>query len=65
VLPAENHTLLAGAIREAVEAYKNQHQATDRLIIHFYKRMSNREMATIIRQLKSIDKNIPIIIVYH
>ena len=63
VLPAENHTLLAGAIREAVEAYKNQHQATDRLIIHFYKRMSNREMATIIRQLKSIDKNIPIIIV--
>jgi hypothetical protein len=63
VLPANNHKLLAGAIREAVESYKNQHQETERLIIHFYKRMSQKEISPIIRQLKSIDKNIPIIIV--
>lgn len=63
VLPADNPKLLAGAIREAVEAYKDQHEKTERLIIHFYKRMSNREMAPIIRQLKAIDKNIPIVIV--
>ena len=63
VLPADNHKLLAGAIREAVEEYKNQHQETERLIIHFYKRMSNKEIAPIIRQLKSIDNNIPIVII--
>ncbi len=63
VLPADNHKLLAGAIREAVEKYKEQHENTERLVIHFYKRMSNREMAPIIRQLKSIDKAIPIVIV--
>lgn len=63
VLPADNHRLLAGAIREAVEAYKNKHEKTERLIIHFYKRMSNKEIAPIIRQLKSIDNNIPIVIV--
>lgn len=63
VLPADNHRLLAGAIREAVEAYKNQHENTERLIIHFYKRMSNKEIAPIIRQLKSIDDNIPIVII--
>ncbi len=63
VLPADNNRLLAGAIREAVEEYRNQHQETERLIIHFYKRMSNREIVPIIRQLKSIDKNIPIVIV--
>lgn len=63
VLPADNHILLAGAIRAAVEEYKNQHQETKRLIIHFYKRMSNNEVMPIIRQLKSIDNNIPIIIV--
>lgn len=55
--------LLAGAIREAVESYKNEHQETERLIIHFYKRMSNKEILPIIRQLKSIDKNIPIVII--
>lgn len=63
VLPADNHRLLAGAIREAVEEYRNQHQDTERLIIHFYKRMSNREIVPIIKQLKSIDKDIPIVIV--
>jgi hypothetical protein len=62
-LPADNHLLLAGAIREAVESYKKEHQKTERLIIHFYKRMSNKEIAPIIRQLKSIDKNIPIVII--
>lgn len=63
VLPADNHRLLAGAIREAVEEYRNQHQDTERLIIHFYKRMSNSEIVPIIKQLKSIDKDIPIVIV--
>ncbi len=63
VLPADNHQLLAGAIREAVEKYKEQHKKTERLIIHFYKRMNNKEVGLIVRQLKSIDKNIPIIIV--
>lgn len=63
VLPADNHKLLAGAIREAIESYKKEHPETERLIIHFYKRMSNKEIVPIIRQLKSIDKNIPIVIV--
>lgn len=63
VLPAGNHILLAGAIREAVEAYKKQNEKTERLIIHFYKRMNNEEIVPIIRQLKSIDKNIPIVII--
>jgi len=63
ILPADNHILLAGAIRDAVEKYKNQHKKTERLIIHFYKRMNNREIAPIIRNLKSIDKNIPIVII--
>jgi hypothetical protein len=63
VLPADNHKLLAGAIREAIEKYKEQHEKTERLIIHFYKRMSNKEIVPIIRQLKSIGNNIPVIIV--
>lgn len=63
VLPADNHILLAGAIRDAVEKYKEEHEKTERLIIHFYKRMSNKEIAPIIRKLKSIDKDIPIVII--
>jgi hypothetical protein len=63
VLPADNHKLLAGAIREAIEKYKEQHEKTERLIIHFYKRMSNKEIGPIIRQLKSIGNNIPVVIV--
>jgi hypothetical protein len=63
ILPADNHKLLAGAIRVAIEKYKEKHEKTERLVIHFYKRMSNKEIIPIIRQLKSIDKNIPVIIV--
>ncbi|MCL3781159.1 hypothetical protein EMN47_12285 [Prolixibacteraceae bacterium JC049] len=63
VLPADNHILLAGAIREAVEEYKRKHQNTERIIIHFYKRMNKKEEAQIIRQLKAIDTDVPIVIV--
>lgn len=62
-LPADNPQLLAGAIREAVDSYKKQNRETSRLIIHFYKRMSNKEIIPIIHTLKSIDKDIPIVII--
>jgi len=61
--PADNRFLLAGEIRKAVESYRNANKKAERLIIHFYKRMSNKEIAPIISQLRKSTLDIPVIIV--
>jgi len=61
--PAEDLLSLAGSIREAVINYRNTNREAERLVIHFYKRMSNKEIAPIIRQLRSLQLDIPVVIV--
>jgi hypothetical protein len=61
--PARNKFLLAGEIRKAVEVYQKENEKAKRLIIHFYKKMSNREINPIIGQLRSLNIDIRVIIV--
>jgi len=62
-LPADSNVLLAGAIGEAVENYRESHKEAKRIIIHFYKRMSGKELSPIIKTLRSLDCDIPVVIV--
>ena len=54
---------LAGAIQNAIINYKNTIQMPQRLIIHFYKTMSAREVEVIEKALCQLDVEIPIFIV--
>lgn len=61
--PADSPFLLAGEIRKAVEIYRMANKKAERIIIHFYKRMSQKEIGPIIRQLRALNQDIPVIIV--
>ena len=61
--PADNTFLLAGEIRKAVEKYRQPNKKAKRIIIHFYKRMSKKEIDPIIKQLRAIKHDIPVIII--
>lgn len=54
---------LAGAIQEAIINYKNVIQNPQRLIIHYYKDMSEREVEVIEDALYKLDVDIPIFVV--
>jgi hypothetical protein len=62
-LPADNNFLLAGLIKDAVAQYHSQNRKASRIIIHFYKIMSNKELTPIIKTLNSLRYDIPVIIV--
>ncbi len=55
--------MLAGSIRKAVMRYIVEHETAERLIIHFYKRISDRELQPIISTLHKLGLNIPVIVV--
>lgn len=61
--PADNKFLLAGVIKDAVEEYHNQNKEASRIIIHFYKRMSDRDLRPILKTLRSLKYDIPVIII--
>ena len=57
--------ILAGSIKDAVENYIEQHQSAERIVIHFYKEISDpEELQPILDKLDSIGQgNIPVIII--
>ena len=54
---------LAGSIEDAIICYKNAVQNPTRLIIHYYKDMSEREVEVIEKTLININLDIPVFIV--
>lgn len=60
---ADDTDSIAGSIREAVKKFiESNHKAT-RLIIHFYKDLSKKELKPIISTLNSLGLSIPVIVV--
>lgn len=55
--------LLAGSIIHAVRKFVSHSQGIERLIIHFYKTMSQRELNPIMEALYKLELNIPVFIV--
>ncbi len=60
---AQSTITLAGSIREAVENFMEQNKQVERLIIHFYKRMSRKDLDPIIKTLHSLGLHIPVIVI--
>lgn len=55
--------ILAGSIARAVREFTSVNQNPDRLIIHFYKTMSEKELIPISRELENLGLNIPVFII--
>jgi hypothetical protein len=55
--------ILAGSIGDAVKRYATVNAAPDKLVIHFYKTMSDDEMQPILEQLEDLGLDIPVFIV--
>jgi hypothetical protein len=56
-------TKLAGSIREAVQNFIKSNETASRLIIHFFKDISKKELEPILNTLHSLGLNIPVIII--
>src|SRR5690606_20642823 len=54
---------LAEAIRKAISNYSDESSGFDRLVIHYYKNMSNKEELPIKKMLERLDINLPYVIV--
>jgi len=54
---------LAGSIALAVKDFCNQKQKLERLVIHFYKRLSQRELKPIEQMLARLGLDIPVVVV--
>src|SRR5690554_7765 len=55
--------ILAGSIGDAVKNYATVNASPDRLVIHFYKTMSEQEMEPIQQQLVDLGLDIPVFII--
>ncbi|MEI6122706.1 MAG: Piwi domain-containing protein [Bacteroidota bacterium] len=60
---AHSSTMLAGSIRDAVETFVEQNNTVKRLVIHFYKRMSRKDLKPILQVLHSLNLDIPVIVI--
>ena len=60
---ADEIDMLSGAIRKAVMHYVVENENVSRLIIHFYKRISEEEMQPILKTLRLLQLDIPVIVV--
>jgi hypothetical protein len=60
---ANETIMLAGSIRNAVTTYVEEKKNAKRLIIHFYKKMSEQELEPILDVLHHLELDIPVIIV--
>ena len=54
---------LAGSILMAVKTYCKEQQALDKLVIHFYKTLSKKELAPIEKGLATLGLDIPVVVV--
>ena len=54
---------LAGSIKLAVKDFINKNDSIDRLIIHFYKRLSYKELQKFQKALSELDQKIPVVVV--
>ena len=54
---------LAASISKAVKSYRNANKEVSRLVIHFYKTMSARELEPIKKELQALGLDIPVIII--
>jgi hypothetical protein len=60
----ENDTsVLAGSIQEAVIRFSTVNAEPERLIIHFFKIMSQKEIDPILKKLQNLELNIPVFVV--
>lgn len=55
--------MLAGSIRKAVMHYVVENENVERLIIHFYKKISEKELKPIMKILHKLGLDIPVIVV--
>jgi hypothetical protein len=55
--------MLAGSIKKAIKAFRQDNPNTKRIIIHFYKKMSYKELKPIQEILHALGLDIPVIIV--
>lgn len=60
---ADDPMMLAGSIRVAVSKYVVDHYTTKRLIIHFYKDISKKEIQPIVDTLHTLGLSIPVFVV--
>lgn len=60
---ADEIDMLAGSIRKAVLHYVVENENVTRLIIHFYKKISEKEMTPIMNILRKLNLDIPVIVV--
>lgn len=58
-----DHFMLAGSIQKAVRKFASENKEVKRLIIHFYKEMSNEELKPIKQNLYDLNLDIPVFIV--
>ena len=61
--PADETWALAGTVADALQRYRNEKPDVERLIIHFYKKMSEKELYPIEKKLRELHLGIPVIIV--
>jgi hypothetical protein len=61
--PANDTRMLAGSVKKAIEKFRENNPETKRVIIHFYKRMSHKELKPIQDTLNDLRLGIPVIIV--
>ena len=62
VFPATDTQYLAGAAVEAFRQYRLKQKDASEIIIHFYKRMSRKELQPIEKMLREIDLDVPVIV---
>lgn len=59
----DNTQILAGSIHNAIIKFTSVNTAPERLIIHFYKTMSNKEIAPILAKLENLGLKIPVFVI--
>lgn len=62
VFPAENTRSIAGSALKAFKQYRENYPEAKRMIIHFYKPMSRRELEPLEKMLREMRMDIPVVI---
>lgn len=62
VFPAENIRSIAGEALKAFKQYRENYPEAQRMIIHFYKPMSRKELEPLEKMLKELKMDIPVVI---
>lgn len=61
---AHSTKILAGSIRDSVIDFRNKNKKVERLVIHFYKRMSYEDLKPILNVLRRLGIDIPVIVIH-